>query len=565
MPIANTRASWTGTRQIFQKEQPVGQRRRLRRWLQLVLLALCAFVVSACQTDADLTVVVENDGSGVIEFDVALDAEAANDIVDLSQSGLPLTDLAQAGWTIDPPAVGDDAVTRFGVSKAFGTPEQFTEIIQELDGGSGVFTDFEIVRSAGFATVDYQVNGTVSPQSFNAFGDDSLAATLGRSIESITDHYGATPADVSITVTVYVPGEVSAEDSTGESADRERGTARVWTTDLGAVAPTEVTILATTTEVIALVWRGVAIVTGVLAVLVAFGQVLRIVLPERRRRKKKKKQAETKKVTATAKRTAAELTEMKAARSDAPKSKVEGEGDSSPLVIALDGMGVLYREGNDTTNLLIPFVREMGSLASEQDIIRGSRLLSLGRLTPADFWKGIGLSGDPNEIDAAYLSLHQLTPGVVAWLRASRANGTRVAVITNDSSVWANKLRKRHSLNGLIDPWIVSGSVGVRKPDRPLFEVLRRLTETPADRILVVDDELDNLDAAASFGFQTAWFAPDADANDSRGHQILRSFKVAKAPAKAAAKPSAKASAKVAAKGPVKDAAKGPSNSKDGG
>ncbi len=550
MPIANARASRTGTRPILQREKPVGQRRWLRRWLQLALLSLCAIAVSACQTDADLTVVVENDGSGVIEFDVALDADAANDIVDLSQSGLPLTDLAQAGWTIDPPAVGDDAVTRFGVAKAFGTPEQFAEIMQELDGGSGVFTNFEIARSAGFATVDYQVIGTVSPQSFDAFGDDTLAATLGRSIESITDHYGATPADVSITVTVYVPGEVNAGDSTGETADRERGTARVWTTDLGAAGPTEVAILATTTEVIALVWRGVAIVTGVLAVLVAFGQLLRIVLPERRRRKKKKaKQTETKKVTATAKRTAAELTEMKAARPDAPKSKVDGEGDSSPLVIALDGMGVLYREGNDTTNLLIPFVREMGSLASEQDIIRGSRLLSLGRLTPADFWKGIGLSGDPNEIDAAYLSLHQLTPGVVAWLRASRANGTRVAVITNDSSVWANKLRKRHSLNGLIDPWIVSGSVGVRKPDRPLFEVLRRLTETPADRILVVDDELDNLDAAASFGFQTAWFAPDADANDSRGHQILRSFKVAKGTATGAAKGAAKGTA--TGKGPA--------------
>ncbi len=529
VPIATARASWPGTRQILQREHPVGQRRWLRRWPQLALFVVCAWFISACQTDADLTVIVENDGSGMVEFDVALDADAADDIVDLSTSGLPLSDLAQAGWTIDPPAVGDDAATRFGVSKAFGTPKQFAEIMQELDGGSGVFTDFEIVRSAGFATVDYQLNGTVSPQSFNAFGDESLAATLGRSIESITDHYGATPADVSITVTAYVPGEVSAEDSTGDRTDTERGSALVWSTDLGAAAPTDIAIASTTTEVIALVWRGVAIVTGVLAVLVAFGHLLRILRPELRRRKKqqqKQKQNQSKKVTATAKRTAAELTEMNAARSDTPQSKTGENGDSSPLVIALDGMGVLYREGNDTTNLLIPFVREMGSLASEQDIIRGSRLLSLGRLTPADFWKGIGLSGDPNELDAAYLSLHQLTPGVVSWLRASRAKGTRVAVITNDSSVWANKLRKRHSLNGLISPWIVSGSVGVRKPDRPLFEVLRRVTETPADRILVVDDELDNLDAAASYGFQTAWFAPDADANDSRGHQILRSFKV---------------------------------------
>ncbi len=523
--IATVRASRPGTRQTNHEERPASNSGWLRRWPQLALLAMLAFVLAACQTDADLTIVVEDDGSGVVEFEVALDADAAEDIVDLSTSGLPLSDLAQAGWTIAPPAVGDDAVTRFGASKAFGTPEQFAEIMQELDGGAGVFTEFEIVPSTGFATVEYQLNGTVSPQSFDRFGDDSLVTTLGQPIDSIAEHYGATPSDVSITVTAVVPGEVNVEDSTGAPADVARGPAQLWSTDLGAAAPTDVHVIATTTEVVALVWRGVAIVTGALALLVAFGHVLRIVRPERRRRKKKSQT----KVTATAKRTAAELTEMEAARDDEPGSLSEDEGDTKPLVIALDGMGVLYREGNDTKNLLIPFVREMGSLASEQDIMRGSRLLSLGRLTPADFWKGIGLTGDPNELDDAYLSLHQLTPGVVAWLRALRADGTQVAVITNDSSVWANKLRKRHSLNGLIDPWIVSGSVGVRKPDRPLFEVLRRLTEKPPGQILVVDDQLDNLDAAESFGFQTAWFAPDADATESRGHQILRSFNLPEA------------------------------------
>lgn len=495
------------------------------RWLLLLTLALTALLLSACKTDAELLVVVAEDGSGTVKLELALDAAAVDDIVDLTTSGLPLTDLAQAGWTIEPPAIGDDSLTHLAASKEFGTPEQFSEIMAELDGGSGVFTGFGLTRGTGFATVDYQVVGTVSPQSFDVFGDPELDATLGRNVASIAEHFGATPSDVSVTVNVVVPGNIDAAESNGVSVDTDAGSGHTWITTLGATSPTDVKLKATTTEVMALVWRGIAIVTGALALLVAFGHLLRILRPQRRRRKKP---ATSQKVTATAKRTAAELSEIEAAKVGKSVGGVEDteQSDTSPRVIALDGMGVLYREGNDTQKLLLPFVREMGSLASEQDIVRGSRLLSLGRLTPADFWKGIGLTGDPNELDDAYLALHQLTPGVVAFLRSLRTKGVRVAVITNDSSVWANKLRKRHSLDGLIDPWIVSGSVGVRKPDRPVYEVLRRLTEQPAGLILVVDDELDNLDAAKSYGFQTAWFAPDAAAEDARGHQILRSFNV---------------------------------------
>ncbi|MEZ5340813.1 MAG: hypothetical protein R2706_05015 [Acidimicrobiales bacterium] len=347
----------------------------------LLFLGLVAVGLSACRTDADLSIVVDEDGSGVVHLDLALDQDAASDIVDLSKTGLPLSDLAQAGWDLQPPAVGDDSITRFGVSKAFGTPEQFADIMAELDGGSGVFTDFALTRTNGFATVDYQVSGTVNPTSFAAFGDADLAATLGLTLDDIAAHYGTSPSDVTITVDIVTPGSLELAGSPSETVvDVPNGASRAWTTSLGAPASTDILIVSKTTEVTALVWRGIAIVTGVLAVLVAFGHLLRILRPERRRRKK---QVQRKSGTATAKRTAAELSEM--AKASTLAATDADPNKSRPLVVALDGMGVLYREGHDTTSLLLPFAREMGSLASEQDIVRGSRLLSLGRLTPAEF------------------------------------------------------------------------------------------------------------------------------------------------------------------------------------
>ena len=200
------------------------------------------------------------------------------------------------------------------------------------------------------------------------------------------------------------------------------------------------------------------------------------------------------------------------------------KADSYPTVVAIDGMGVLYREGDDVHRVLIPFARERGSVVPDAEIWAKSRAVSLGRLTTTDFWRAIGVEGEAAELDAEYVAMHQLTPGVVRFLRALRDRGVKVACVTNDGTGWSTALRRRHSLEGLIDPWIVSGAVGIRKPDGPIFEVLRRMTGEQPGSILVIDDELDILDEAREMGYRTAWFAPDGSDDDRRGHAILRGF-----------------------------------------
>jgi putative hydrolase of the HAD superfamily len=187
-------------------------------------------------------------------------------------------------------------------------------------------------------------------------------------------------------------------------------------------------------------------------------------------------------------------------------------------------MGVLYREGNDIGNVLIPFARERGSEASDEEIAGKARALSLGRTTTSEFWSAIGVDGDPGELDSAYLARHQLSPGVVKYLRSLRDQEVRVACVTNDASEWASKLKVGHSLAGLIDPWVISGSVGVRKPDKPIFEVLRRVTGEVPSSILVIDDNLDILDAARDLGFATAWFSAEGSRGEARNHTIVRRF-----------------------------------------
>jgi putative hydrolase of the HAD superfamily len=486
----------------------------------VLVLALGTFLVAGCRTDVTVDVDVAEDGSGTVTATLEFDAEAASAVLDLQRAGLALEDLFQAGWQITPPTATENGSIVASATKAFGTPAQFSEVMAELTGDGGLVSGFTLTRSKSFATVDYVVEGTLRPDGLEPFADPELLASLGRPLTEIADGYGATPAEVSVTLRIGLPGTIDPAESggtpdLGAGGDPNR---RIWTTRLDAAAPTSVVAVSSTREVAALVWRGVAVVAGVLAVLVAFGHLLRVVRPERRRGSGRGTSGPPPKPKPKPKPVIATTTPSAVDDSDQPIDE--------PVVVALDGMGVLYREGDDINQLLVPFVRSHGSDATHDQVVARARAMSLGRITPADFWKSVGVDGEANRLDDEYLSLFHLNPGVVRFMRYLRERGVRVACVTNDSTVWATKLRARHSLEGLVDPWIVSGAVGVRKPDRPIYEVLRRVTGVAPEKILVVDDDLDNLDAARSFGFQTAWFAPDAAGDESRQHVILRSFEI---------------------------------------
>lgn len=498
-------------------------------------------LATACEAAADVLIDVAPDGSGVVTIDVELDEEAADQLLDLqSGDGLRLLDINEAGWVIEPPAIGDDGRTRLGATKPFGTPEQLEEVLAELSGDAELFRDFELTRTKTFARVDYLLTGELAPAGLEPFGDEELTEALGRTVESFAASGGGSAADVEVTVRVRLPGNENEEvQATGNRLliDEDDLVERGWRVTLDETGVEEISMATVTTNTAPLVWRGVAVVASVLALLVLFGHILRWLRPERRKKKKKSTNAKPRpSAKGPAKDGAAAATTAAASSSDGDVEEDEAPVSDEPTVIALDAMGVLYREGQDIAELLIPFAREMGSEVTNDEIVSRARALSLGRLTSAEFWRMIEVEGDPNELDDAYLTRIQLSPGVVSFLRDLRERGIRVACVTNDSTGWANKLRTKHSLDGLIDPWVISGAVGVRKPDWPIFEVLRRVTREPVGNVMVIDDNLDNLDAAREFGYRTAWFAPDGDPAGARNHSILRSFNLV-APAETASEP----------------------------
>ncbi len=178
-----------------------------------------------------------------------------------------------------------------------------------------------------------------------------------------------------------------------------------------------------------------------------------------------------------------------------------------PVALALDAMGVIFRDADDVAALLIPFVAAQGGSRDAVFVEERYRSASLGELTAEEFWQAVGLASD---LENAYLAQHRLNDGAVAFLEQSGELFSRVCCVTNDVSEWSKKLRRRFGLDRAIEHWFVSGEIGRRKPDAAIYERALRELRAPAERLLFVDDRLRNVEAAAALGIFGVLFGPEA-------------------------------------------------------
>jgi HAD superfamily hydrolase (TIGR01509 family) len=190
-------------------------------------------------------------------------------------------------------------------------------------------------------------------------------------------------------------------------------------------------------------------------------------------------------------------------------------------IIVLDAMGVIYSVGNDDRDLLCPFVEEKGGTKDISKIQMLYHTASLGNMSPADLWEAVGL--DPG-LEDEYLQRYELTDGLTDFLKAASSQGYELWCLSNDIPEWSKKLRDRFGLERYIRGFIISGDVGVRKPEQAIFNhLIGQLTVSPHDAA-VVDDQRRNLDVAAALGFNTILFAPtDHDLTDEK-HIVAISF-----------------------------------------
>ena len=97
-------------------------------------------------------------------------------------------------------------------------------------------------------------------------------------------------------------------------------------------------------------------------------------------------------------------------------------------------------------------------------------------------------------------------PGTVAVLADLRAAGLRLIALSNWSAEMFPVALARFDFLAWFEGIVISGEVGVNKPDRRIFEHLTSRFEIEPESAVFVDDSPANIDAAIALGFRAIRF-----------------------------------------------------------
>jgi HAD superfamily hydrolase (TIGR01509 family) len=178
-------------------------------------------------------------------------------------------------------------------------------------------------------------------------------------------------------------------------------------------------------------------------------------------------------------------------------------------ILVLDAMGVIYSVGDDVKDLLYPFIMEKGGTRDFTIVQEYYNLASLGKISAVEFWKTVGIAP---HLEDEYLRRLELTVGLLDFLKNTKSRGVEIWCLSNDLSEWSTKLRIRFGLEKYFRGFVISGDIGIRKPDPMIYHNLLNRLNVKANDVIFVDDNPKNIDAASRFGFFTVLFSPAVNA-----------------------------------------------------
>jgi len=477
-------------------------------WAFLPLLAL--LLASGCRANVSVAIEVGEDGSGTVTVGLILDDEAV-DVVGGIEDQLRVDDLADAEWTVEGPnrlPTGDTTVT---ATKSFDSPQRLPDVLDEI-AGPGVFENVALTRHRSFARTEWRLNGRVDLSGgLDLFSDPELAETLsglplGRTTAELAELAGCPggdcdPADAfEMELTAALPGGPSAEDDGAH-----------WTIGLGDLSSTRFEVEGVLTDREPRMWRNGAIVAGVLAILVTLFLSVRYVVAGRMEGPPRAVRSPR-----TSRRAGEIVEEHPADGGETGERRLE--------LLVLGGIGVIWDPGGDPEGLLVRYVREQGGIADPREIADRYRSASLGHVSTAQFWSSIGVQGEADQLDRAYLERVQMRRDVLPFLDRMKERGLPVACLTNAVLPWSVLLRERLGLDDLMAHWVVSGEVGARKPSQAMFEALRRMSGVPFRNMLLIDSEPPMLEAARSMGMSTVLMRGAALIPEGFPHPVIGGF-----------------------------------------
>jgi epoxide hydrolase-like predicted phosphatase len=161
-----------------------------------------------------------------------------------------------------------------------------------------------------------------------------------------------------------------------------------------------------------------------------------------------------------------------------------------------------------------------GMFRSDPTALSELRELETGRMPEDEFERRfaerLGLEEAGGLIEAMFHGMRPSEPMVDA-VRSARASGVRTGLVSNS---WSTSHYDRDSLAELFDAIVISGEVGLHKPQPEIYLLAARQLELDPSRCVFVDDLRENCDGAEAVGM-TAVLHREVDATVDRLQELL--------------------------------------------
>jgi putative hydrolase of the HAD superfamily len=165
--------------------------------------------------------------------------------------------------------------------------------------------------------------------------------------------------------------------------------------------------------------------------------------------------------------------------------------------IAADALGRAMQRISDRDGAHPLFQLERGRLTESEflDLLRAELVAELGHEPELHRFSEIYFEAlDPNE-------------AMVELMRDLKGRGYRMALLTNNVREWEPLWRAMLPVDEIFELVVDSAFVGMRKPDREIYELtLERLGGIAAESCLFVDDVADNVASARELGMKAVRF-----------------------------------------------------------
>lgn len=463
----------------------------MSRGLLLALIGALLLLLGACRADFTVALDVNENGSGTVTVTGLFDAEAARQVDDFA-TALRTDDLVDAGWELADPVTSEDGSIALSMTKRVPSAGDWSGVLDEI-AGPDVFVDVDVFSSQEFA----RRSQTAS------FGVDLSAGWELLSDPGVADLFDGEPFGVPL---VDLTGGATADEAAGvtittsvSADDSDSPTAAISNPRFDDPAPTQVLVSATSENSFAVLLRWIGFALLSLLVLSLFLAGLGIYLEWRSERNR----PEFEKPEPLS----ARIPQLEQA---AGVVSATSPSDLGPVrLIVLNALPLLYSRISSRDAMEAFVAHNKGGVSAAElsvawnDVIRG-------RSDTAEFWQRCGLEGQAAEIDELFVAMRTLSPEASAFVEELRGRRIPVAAITDDTEAWSALTRSR---DGLLDmwPWICSAAIGDALPSLGSLDRLRRDTGVAYEHCLYVDNEVENLDAAASLGMRTVCVSTSRD------------------------------------------------------